>query len=122
MLAVLRTLEWTGFPRRAALSPYLRMGAEIDLNHHERWDSSGYPNGKWGEGTPLSTRLMNIIDQYDALRAKCPYKPTFEHTKAMQIITEGDGRTLPGHFAPAVLTAFKACAEILRGIYAEHME
>jgi putative two-component system response regulator len=101
-------------------SPYLRMGAEIALNHHERWDGGGYPNGKRGEEIPLSARLMNIGDQYDALRAKRPYKVEFDHDKAMQIITEGDGRTMPDHFDPDVLAAFKACAETFRGIYAEH--
>jgi len=103
-------------------SPYLRMGAEIALNHHERWDGGGYPNGKRGQEIPFSSRLMNISDQYDALRSKRPYKPHFDHNKAMQIITKGDGRTMPGHFDPDVLAAFNACAEIFRGIYAEHTQ
>jgi putative two-component system response regulator len=103
-------------------SPYLRMGAEIALNHHERWDGGGYPVGKRGEEIPLSARMMNIADQYDALRAKRPYKPAFNHDKAMQTIIEGDGRTLPGHFDPRVLAAFNACSETFRVIYAEHAE
>ncbi len=101
-------------------SPYLRMGAEIALNHHERWDGGGYPNGIGGEEIPLTARLMNIGDQYDALRSKRPYKPAFDHDKVLQIITEGDGRTMPGHFDPEVLAAFKACTEVFRGIYAEY--
>ena len=56
-------------------SPYLQMGAEIALNHHERWDGGGYPAGKQGEAIPLSARIMNICDIYDALRSKRPYKP-----------------------------------------------
>ena len=101
-------------------SPYMRMGAEIALNHHERWDGGGYPNGKRSEEIPLSARLMIICDQYDALRAKRPYKPAFDHNKTMRIITEGDGRTKPSHFDPAVLAAFKACEETFREIYAKH--
>jgi putative two-component system response regulator len=100
-------------------SPYLLMGAEIAFNHHERWDGSGYPCNKRGEEIPLSARLMIIADQYDALRAKRPYKPAFSHDKAMRIITDGDGRTMPDHFDPNVLTAFIACSEIFCGIYAE---
>jgi putative two-component system response regulator len=45
-------------------SPYLRMGAEIALNHHERWDGGGYPHGTQGEAIPLTARIMNICDIY----------------------------------------------------------
>jgi putative two-component system response regulator len=98
-------------------SPYLAMGAEIALNHHERWDGAGYPNGKTGEEIPLSARIMNIADQYDALRSKRPYKPAFSHEKTVEIITVGDGRTMPGHFDPQVLTAFRRISDRLQNIY-----
>jgi len=88
-------------------SPYLRMGAEIALNHHERWDGGGYPNGKRGDAIPLAARSMNICDIYDALRSKRPYKPAFDHAKAVEIITLGDARTRPGHFDPVILAGFK---------------
>ncbi len=98
-------------------SPYTKMGAEIALNHHERWDGTGYPNGSRGEAIPFPARLMNIADVYDALRSKRPYKPALTHTRAMEIITVGDGRTQPGHFDPQVLDAFGRCAERWREIY-----
>jgi putative two-component system response regulator len=101
-------------------SPYVKLGAEIALTHHERWDGGGYPGGLKGEAIPLSGRIMNICDQYDALRSKRPYKPPYPHAKAVEIITRGDGRTLPGHFDPAVLDAFVRCADDFAVIFKTH--
>ena len=98
-------------------SPYLKMGAEIALNHHERWDGGGYPNGKRGEAIPLMARIMNICDIYDALRSKRPYKPAFDHLKTMDIITHGDSHTRPEHFDPIILATFKQNSQSFRDIF-----
>lgn len=123
--------EWTLMKTHAQIgamvlaggeSPYIKMGADIALRHHERWDGSGYPDGLRGDETPLAARIMSICDVYDALRSKRPYKPAFEHAQAMDIITRGDGRTQPEHFDPAVLEAFRAEGGRLAEIYAEHVD
>lgn len=98
-------------------SPYLRMGAEIALNHHERWDGGGYPNGKCGEATPLAARIMNICDVYDAIRSKRPYKPAYDHQQTMHIFIHGDGRTQPEHFDPVIFSAFKQNQQVFRDIF-----
>ena len=98
-------------------SPYLRMGAEIALSHHERWDGSGYPNGLAGDAIPLSARIMHVCDIYDALRSKRPYKQAFDHATAIGILTHGDGVTRKEHFDPAVLQAFLTAGEEFREIY-----
>ncbi len=88
-------------------SPLLIMGAEIALNHHERWDGSGYPNGIENDVIPISARIMNICDIYDALRSIRPYKPALSHLQALDIISNGDGRTQPEQFDPIILDTFK---------------
>jgi putative two-component system response regulator len=98
-------------------SPYLKMGAEIALNHHERWSGGGYPNDKRGEEIPLAARIMNICDIYDALRSKRPYKPAIDHLKTMDIITRGDGRTQPEHFDPVILAIFKQNHQLFGEIF-----
>jgi putative two-component system response regulator len=98
-------------------TPFTKMGAEIARSHHERWNGTGYPCGLKGEEIPLSGRIMNICDQYDALRSKRPYKPAFDHDRTMEILSNGDGRTLVSHFDPVVHTAFLQCASRFEEIF-----
>jgi len=88
-------------------SPRLAMGAEIALHHHEKWDGTGYPNRVAGDAIPLSARIVQMADVYDALRSERPYKPAFSHDMAVSIITKGDDRLDPnGHFDPALIELF----------------
>jgi len=90
-------------------SPRLRMAADIALNHHEKWAGGGYPNGIAGEAIPLSARIVQIADIYDALRALRPYKPSFSHEKSVDIITNGDDRIDPRqNFDPQLIELFAA--------------
>lgn len=95
----------------------LNMAKEIALTHHERWDGSGYPYGLKKDQIPISGLISSMADQYDALRNKRVYKPSLDHKMTCKIITEGDGRTLPHHFAPQVLKAFRDAASQFDEIY-----
>jgi len=95
----------------------LQMGACIAATHHERWDGSGYPQGLKGNSIPMAGRIVMLADQYDALRNSRIYKPAIDHEKTCDIIINGDGRTMPCHFDPSVLAAFKDIREEFGFIY-----
>jgi HD-GYP domain-containing protein (c-di-GMP phosphodiesterase class II) len=88
-------------------SDRLQMAAAIALNHHERWDGTGYPNQRQGEAIPIEARIVSLADIYDALRSARPYKTGFSHDQARTIILEGDDRMDPeGHLDPALQRLF----------------
>lgn len=81
---------------------FLQMAHEVALFHHERWDGSGYPTGLSGKQIPLAARIVSIVDVYDALAAKRPYKEPYEHDRCVAIITAGKG----SQFDPRLVEVF----------------
>jgi Response regulator containing a CheY-like receiver domain and an HD-GYP domain len=94
-------------PKIIGNSPHLKLASDIALNHHEKYDGSGYPYGVKGEDIPIAARIVALADVYDALRNPRVYKPPFSHEKTVEIITIGDGRVMPQHFDPHILELFK---------------
>ncbi len=89
------------------------MGVEIAEGHHEKWDGSGYPNGKKGLEIPLSARITAVADVFDALTSKRPYKEAFSLDKSFAIVQEGRGT----HFDPVIVDLFLENRERMEEIY-----
>lgn len=94
---------------------FLKMGMDIALYHHEKWDGNGYLKGLSGEEIPLSARIMAIADVYDALRSKRVYKEAFSHEKSVDIITQGKG----SHFDPDLIDIFLGNQDEFREMFDE---
>jgi putative two-component system response regulator len=61
-----------------------RLVLPIIRHHHEKFDGSGYPDGLQGENIPITARVLQIVDVYDALTTVRPYKAAFSITDALQ--------------------------------------
>ena len=69
--------------------PVIDAGSIIALQHHEKWDGSGYPSGLKGEEIHLFARIVSIVDVFDALSSERPYKKAFPLEKTLGIMEEG---------------------------------
>ncbi|MGB9920945.1 MAG: sensor domain-containing diguanylate cyclase/phosphohydrolase, partial [Moorellales bacterium] len=69
--------------RIALSSPELAPVAELILQHHERWDGSGYPRGLRGKEIHLLSRILAVVDAYEAMTADRPYRRALPHAGAV---------------------------------------
>jgi len=83
-------------------SKYMKTGAIIALNHHERFDGKGYPNGLKSTEIPLMARVVAVADVYDALVTVRPYKLAWSHSEAVAYIQQQSGL----HMDPDCVLAF----------------
>lgn len=62
------------------------------LYHHERWDGKGYPRGLKGEEIPMQSRILSIVDAYDAMTSERPYHKPITHEDAIQELVDNAGK------------------------------
>jgi len=82
----------------------------IIRHHHERWDGSGYPDKLKGEAIPLGARIISVVDVYDALHTRRPYKPALSHQEAVAVLSR---ETDAGYWDPRVVQTF---LDVLRNL------
>jgi len=99
---------------------------EVALNHHERWDGTGYPGhvkdihakdmkfgpGKIGTAIPLSGRIVTLADVYDALICKRAYKDAWEEDRVLFYIKEQAGK----QFDPELVSIFFEIYDVIKAI------
>jgi response regulator RpfG family c-di-GMP phosphodiesterase len=79
-----------------------KLAQGVALYHHERWDGKGYPKGIPSQQLPLITRIVAVVDVFDALVSKRPYKEAWSHEDALDAILKGSGT----QFDPDVVNIF----------------
>ncbi|MDH5508788.1 MAG: HD domain-containing protein [Nitrospinota bacterium] len=106
------------------------LSLDIALNHHEKWDGSGYPGdvdivnmddntmgkGKKGEEIPLGARIVALADVFDALVSRRSYKEPMAYEQALGIIRDESG----SHFDPDVVKAFEEVFHVCKAIHARY--
>jgi len=94
------------------------MAREIALNHHERWDGTGYPFQLEGPMIPLSARIVTIADVYDALRMKRSYKEAYDHETSIEKMLAWKGK----NFDPQLFDVFMTIQSDFEKIYADNAD
>jgi HD-GYP domain-containing protein (c-di-GMP phosphodiesterase class II) len=108
------------------------LSAEIALNHHEKWDGTGYPGkiddiyqdqlsfgaGKQREEIPIAGRIVALADVYDALVSRRVYKGAWSETTTLNYIKDQSGKL----FDPEVVDAFLAIYDVISAIREKYRE
>ena len=82
--------------------PFLEPVYSMVYHHHEHYDGHGYPDGIAGERIPLGSRIIAVVDAYDAMTSDRPYRRALAHETAVSILKDGAGR----QWDPAILQCF----------------
>lgn len=96
------------------LSPLEHLGPVIDIvrSHHERWDGSGYPDGRRGEDIPVGGRVIGAAEVWDALSTSRPYQEKMTPEQALRRMAELSGTVLD----PAVYSALESAVKRRRSL------
>ena len=110
------------------MTAYDRAAQEVSINHHQKWDGSGYPclvdertgesRPRYGEEIPLFGRIVGLADVYDALVSTRVYKKGWPEDEALKVIRDESGK----HFDPELVDIFLSMPDILAAIRKRYPE
>lgn len=83
----------------------LRLVLPVIRHHHEKWNGSGYPDGLRGTAIPLTARILQVVDVFDALATDRPYRRALPMAVALQTLQDEAGR---GWWDPGLVSAWQA--------------
>ena len=114
-------------------SDFDEMAGQVALNHHEKWDGTGYPGHidpvsekplsgyerddgqaipKREDEIPLFGRIVAVADVYDALCSRRSYKEPWDEDRILEEMHQSSGK----HFDPEIMDAFFSCLDVLKSI------
>jgi PAS domain S-box-containing protein len=93
-------------------SEVLKLGEEIALTHHERWDGSGYPSALRGEAIPIAGRIVAVVDSFDAMTNDRPYRPARTVDEALEEIERCSGTLFDPRIAATFLRQHRAARSL----------
>ncbi|MBN2795334.1 MAG: HD domain-containing protein [Clostridia bacterium] len=91
---------------------YFQMARSIAYFHHERFDGLGYPMGLKGNEIPIEAQITSIVDVFDALMSKRPYKESFTMEKSISIIMSSKGKQFNPELVDVLIAEKKRIEEI----------
>lgn len=71
---------------------FMQMSVDIANFHHEKWDGTGYPEGKSGDDIPLAAQIVSIVGTFCSLTEKRVYRPAYSKEEAIEMLNAASGR------------------------------
>jgi putative two-component system response regulator len=88
------------------------LAAEIALNHHEKWDGSGYPAGRTGRDIPLAGRIVAVADFFDSVSSDRCYRNAFDAPEVLTLVNSASGAQFDPEVVDALLRIYPRIAAI----------
>ena len=91
----------------------LAMARNVALTHHEKWDGTGYPAGLAGEDIPFEGRIVAVVDVFDALTSRRPYKQAWPVERAVDFLRDQRGKQFDAALVDLFLSRMPDVREIM---------